>query len=275
VAGGLVPLSLGSDTNGSIRIPAGLCGIFGLKPTWGRLSRQGVFPFVESLDHAGAFARTVEDLALAYDLMQGPLAEDGACAQRPVEATVPTLERGLEGLRIGVLDGWFQTQALPPALEAVARVSKALGTSRVVSWPEVDRARTAAFIITNAEGGALHLPDLRTRAQDFEPLSRDRFIASLILLRAFPTPRGTFSWWGSSSARTGRVSSRGTQPTPLELHVLPVRPGRVAVRRLQRLVEEPQGDVELVGAGLEHVGAVADTHLDVDGGAAGGKDAVQ
>ena len=185
VAAGQVPLTLGSDTNGSIRVPASLCGVFGLKPTFGRLPRTGTYPFVASLDHLGPFARNVQDLALAYDLMQGPLAEDGACAQRPVEATVPTLERGLEGLRIGVLDGWFQTQALPPALEAVSRVSKALGISRVVSWPEVDRARTAAFIITNAEGGALHLPDLRTRAQDFEPLSRDRFLAGALLPAAW------------------------------------------------------------------------------------------
>ncbi|MEI8267342.1 MAG: AtzE family amidohydrolase [Betaproteobacteria bacterium] len=185
VAAGQVPLTLGSDTNGSIRVPSSLCGVFGLKPTFGRLPRTGTYPFVASLDHLGPFARNVRDLALAYDLMQGPLPEDAACAQRPAEPTVPTLERGSQGLRIGVLGGWFQTQALPPALEAVSRVAQALGTSRVVNWPEVDRARTAAFIITNVEGAALHLPDLRTRAQDFEPLSRDRFLAGALLPAAW------------------------------------------------------------------------------------------
>jgi amidase/aspartyl-tRNA(Asn)/glutamyl-tRNA(Gln) amidotransferase subunit A len=185
VAAGQVPLSLGSDTNGSIRVPASLCGVFGLKPTFGRLPRTGTYPFVASLDHLGPFARNVRDLATAYDGMQGPDPEDAACAQRPVEPTLLGLERGTEGLRIGVLDGWFQTQALEPARQAVARVAQALGTSRLVNWPEVDRARTAAFIITNAEGAALHLPDLRTRAQDFEPLSRDRFLAGALLPAAW------------------------------------------------------------------------------------------
>ncbi|MFZ0765497.1 MAG: amidase family protein, partial [Bradyrhizobium sp.] len=72
VGGGLVPLALGSDTNGSIRVPSSFCGIFGLKPTYGRLSRARSFPFVASLDHLGPFARSVSDLALAYDAMQGP-----------------------------------------------------------------------------------------------------------------------------------------------------------------------------------------------------------
>src|SRR5215472_3512123 len=71
VAGGLVPIALGSDTNGSIRVPASLCGIFGLKPTYGRLSRAHTFPFVASLDHVGPLARSTRDLALAYDAMQG------------------------------------------------------------------------------------------------------------------------------------------------------------------------------------------------------------
>src|SRR5579863_6362144 len=76
VAGGLVPLALGSDTNGSIRVPSSFCGIFGLKPTYGRLSRARSFPFVASFDHLGPFARHVEDLALAYDAMQGPDQDD-------------------------------------------------------------------------------------------------------------------------------------------------------------------------------------------------------
>lgn len=99
VAAGMVPIALGSDTNGSIRVPSALCGIFGLKPTFGRLSRTGSFPFVASLDHLGPFARSALDLALAYDACQGPDAQDHACAQRPVEATVGELSKGIAGLR--------------------------------------------------------------------------------------------------------------------------------------------------------------------------------
>ncbi len=85
VGGGLVPLALGSDTNGSIRVPSSFCGIFGLKPTYGRLSRARSFPFVASLDHLGPFARNVGDLALAYDAMQGPDPDDAACTARAAE----------------------------------------------------------------------------------------------------------------------------------------------------------------------------------------------
>src|SRR4030081_55974 len=85
VGGALVPIALGSDTNGSIRVPSSFCGIFGLKPTYGRLSRARSFPFVFSFDHVGPFARSVGDLALAYDAMQGPEADDAACTMRPAE----------------------------------------------------------------------------------------------------------------------------------------------------------------------------------------------
>ena len=100
VAGGLVPLALGSDTNGSIRVPSSLCGIFGLKPTFGRLPRTGSFPFVSSLDHLGPFARSVRDLALAYDAMQGPDAGDPGCAPRKPEPALGKLVSGIGGLRI-------------------------------------------------------------------------------------------------------------------------------------------------------------------------------
>jgi 1-carboxybiuret hydrolase len=185
LAAGQVPLTLGSDTNGSIRVPASLCGVFGLKPTYGRLSRAGTYPFVASLDHLGPFARNVRDLAAAYDAMQGVDADDPAQQRRPVEPTLDRLERGAEGLRIGVLGGWFRRMARPEALAAVDRMAAALGTDRVVEWPEVDRARAAAFLITNAEGAALHLNDLRRRAADFEPLSRDRFLAGALLPAAW------------------------------------------------------------------------------------------
>lgn len=188
VAAGQVPLTLGSDTNGSIRVPSSLCGTFGLKPTFGRLPRTGSFPFVANLDHLGPFARTARDLALAYDAMQGPCPLDPAQVRRAHEPTAAGLGGMREvrrGLRIGVLGGWFHDMALPEARAAVAAVASALGATTVVEWPEVARARAAAFLITNAESSALHLPDLKTRPQDFEPLSRDRFLAGALLPAAW------------------------------------------------------------------------------------------
>lgn len=189
VAAGQVPLTLGSDTNGSIRVPASLCGIYGLKPTFGRLPRTGSYPFVSSLDHLGPLARSVRDLALSYDMMQGPEAagphRDPGCAQHAVEAVTLTLDRGATGLRIGVLGGHFQTQAQPQALAALAQVARALNAHDEVELPLAQAGRAAAFLITNAEGGALHLDDLRHRAADFEPLSRDRFLAGALLPAAW------------------------------------------------------------------------------------------
>jgi 1-carboxybiuret hydrolase len=185
VAAGQVPLALGSDTNGSIRVPASLCGVFGLKPTFGRLSRAGSYPFVASLDHLGAFARSSRDLALAYDAMQGLDADDPAQVQRAPQPTVHLLGRGAQGLRIGVLGGWFDQMCLPPARVAVYRAAQALGATQEVLWPEADRARAAAFLITNAEGAALHLADLKTRADDFDPHTRDRFLAGALLPAAW------------------------------------------------------------------------------------------
>src|SRR6266849_7533313 len=98
VGGGLVPLALGSDTNGSIRVPSSFCGIFGLKPTYGRLSRARSFPFVASLDHVGPLARSTRDLALAYDAMQGPDPSDPVCTDRPPQPVAPLIDRGVEGL---------------------------------------------------------------------------------------------------------------------------------------------------------------------------------
>ncbi len=181
VAGGLVPLALGSDTNGSIRVPSSLCGIFGLKPTYGRLSRARTFPFVASLDHLGPFARSTRDLALSYDAMQGPDPEDPACAGREAEPVTPRLERGLDGLRIAVAGGYFRKGASPEALTALDRVTQALGACDTIEIPEAHRARAAAYIVTAAEGAALHLGRLRHQAREFDPAVRDRLIAGAIL----------------------------------------------------------------------------------------------
>jgi aspartyl-tRNA(Asn)/glutamyl-tRNA(Gln) amidotransferase subunit A len=181
VGGGLVPLALGSDTNGSIRVPSSFCGIFGLKPTYGRLSRAHSFPFVASFDHLGPFARTVEDLALSYDAMQGPDAEDAACSTRAVEPVTPLLAQDIGGLRIALAGGYFKANLFPQAREAVARVAKALGVTREVELPEVARARAAAYVISTVEGASLHLDRLRQRPNDFDPAVRDRLLAGAMV----------------------------------------------------------------------------------------------
>jgi AtzE family amidohydrolase len=195
VAGRLVPLALGSDTNGSIRVPSSLCGVFGLKPTYGRLSRARSFPFVTSFDHLGPFARTVADLAASYDAMQGPDPADPACAQRPAEPTLPLIERKADGLRIAVAAGYFRSGVPAEAAAAVAKVAAVLGASREIELPEAARARAAAYVITAAEGAALHLDRLRRRAGDYDPAVRDRLIAGAMIPAALVAEAQKFRRW--------------------------------------------------------------------------------
>ncbi|MGY4317996.1 AtzE family amidohydrolase [Bradyrhizobium sp. JR3.5] len=195
VGGALVPIALGSDTNGSIRVPSSFCGTFGLKPTYGRLTRARSFPFVASLDHLGPFARNVRDLALAYDVMQGPDADDPACIVRSVEPTVPLLANDVGRLRVAIAGGYFQQNLLPEAVEAVARVAKALGATQTVELPEAARARAAAFIMTTTEGAALHLDRLRKRPNDFDPPVRDRLIAGAMIPAVYVDKAQKFRRW--------------------------------------------------------------------------------
>ena len=181
VAAGIVPLALGSDTNGSIRVPASFTGIFGLKPTYGRLSRRGAFLFAPSLDHVGPFARTVADLALAYDIMQGPDGDDPVCRQHAAAPVSADLEAGIDDLKIAVAGGYYESRETPEARAAVATVAEALGVSRRITLPEPERARAAAVLITASEGADQHLENLRLRAADFDPLTRDRFLAGALM----------------------------------------------------------------------------------------------
>jgi AtzE family amidohydrolase len=194
VAGGLVPLALGSDTNGSIRAPASLCGVFGLKPTYGRLSRARTFPFAASLDHVGPLARGARDLTLAYDAMQGYDADDPVCAERGAEPVASLLERGAEGLRVAVAGGYFKCKTAE-TVYAVDRVAAALGANRDVIIPQAERARSAAYIVTASEAGSLHLERLRARAQDFDPAVRDRLIAGAMLPASLVVKAQKFRRW--------------------------------------------------------------------------------
>lgn len=179
VAGGLVPLSLGSDTNGSIRVPASFCGLFGLKPTYGRLSRAHSFPFVSSLDHLGPFARSTRDLALAYDALQGFDEADPAQTKRVNEPTFARLKHPIPGLRIAVAGDYFLGS--PEVQAHVQKVAKALEVTKTVTLPDAQAARAAAFLITMGEGAALHLDRLRERPDDFDPEVRDRLLAGTML----------------------------------------------------------------------------------------------
>jgi len=185
VAAGLVDVALGSDTNGSIRVPASLCGIYGLKPTYGRLSRAGVYPFVMSLDHAGLFARKPAMMAAAYDVVQGHDPRDPASADRSIEPAEPGLAQDLPRLRVGVLGGFFAQGAASEAHAALAHVADGLARLgadvRPALFPGAEEARSAAFCMTAMEGGSLHRADLITRPMDFDPAVRDRMLAGLLM----------------------------------------------------------------------------------------------
>jgi AtzE family amidohydrolase len=181
VASGMLPLTLGSDTNGSIRVPAAFCGVFGFKPTYGRISRAGSVPFAGSFDHVGPFTRSVRDAALAFDILHGPDPRDPVCSRRPQAPCTRELVKGTGGLRIAVAGEYFARLGMPEVFEPVKRAARALGVSRTVTIPDAEKARAAAYIITACEGANLHLPDLRTRPDEFDPAVIERLLAGALL----------------------------------------------------------------------------------------------
>ena len=181
VGAACVPLALGTDTNGSVRVPASLCGVFGLKPTFGRISRAGVTPFAPSLDHVGCLTRSARDAALAFEIMHGFDPADPVSGPRARESVVSSIDRGIAGLRVARAVGYFEEEATADALEAARAVAAALGAACGEIVPEAEIARQAAMIVTAVEGSALHLHDLRTRPADFDPMTRDRFIAGALV----------------------------------------------------------------------------------------------
>ncbi|TAG71015.1 MAG: AtzE family amidohydrolase [Oscillatoriales cyanobacterium] len=211
VAAGLVPFTLGSDTNGSIRVPAALCGVFGFKPTYGRLSRAGAFLFSSSLDCVGPFGRSLRDIGLLYDILQGTDDRDPVCTQRPPELTSPQLDIGIEGLRIAVADGYFAQGAEPEAMDAVEIVALALTnvlncgieTETTTTNPRKIGGLATVSIPESAacEGGNLHLENLRTRPQDFDPATRDRFLAGTLIPATWYVQAQRFRQWYRSQIR--------------------------------------------------------------------------
>ncbi|WP_318246364.1 amidase family protein [Salipiger thiooxidans] len=146
-------MSLGSNTDGSLRVPASLCGVFSLKSSYGRLSRAGSFSFVDSLDHLGPLARSVTDLALVYDAMQGLARTTTAAPTARSSRRVPVPSAGWRG----------------------APLCRGRGLAARSGGAEAGRA--AACLITNSESAAFHLERLHHRAEEFDPDTNDRFLA--------------------------------------------------------------------------------------------------
>jgi aspartyl-tRNA(Asn)/glutamyl-tRNA(Gln) amidotransferase subunit A len=159
----VVPLALGSDTNGSVRVPAALCGVWGLKPTFGRISRRGMFPFVHSLDHPGLFADGLDRLVAGWTALSGEVLGPDAAE-----------------LKVAVLGGHF-AQSDDPEVAAALEAAAILAPSALIDLPLAAAARSAAFLITAAEGGALHAPVLRERPDAYGALVGPRLAAGAIL----------------------------------------------------------------------------------------------
>jgi len=160
VAAGLVPMGMGSDTGGSIRIPASFCGVVGLKPTFGRISRHGIVPHSWSLDHPGPLTRTVADAALVMNVLAGYDARDPACQAQPVPDHGRALGRGVRGLRIGVIDNHFMDRNDPEVQAAIDERLRELAAQGALvsraSMPVLDYGLAAIYAIELASSGAYH-----------------------------------------------------------------------------------------------------------------------
>ena len=142
-----------------------------MKPTFARLSTDGTIPLAPSLDHMGHFARSAADLDIVYRCMI-----DSEAVREPED-----LDGFPASLRVGLLDGWFRQGATPEALAATEQIASAFTDVHLVELPEADRARSAAYCITAAEAGRIHLSNLRDRAGDFDHACRDRLTAGALL----------------------------------------------------------------------------------------------
>jgi len=188
VAAGAVAAALGSDTGGSIRLPAAACGLVGLKPTAGLIGRSGVFPLAGSLDTVGPLCRTVRDAALMTQVMAGRDPEDPQSVRRPPVDLMAGIEDGLKGLRIGIAERYFfapLSDDLGRQMEDAGRLIEAEGaTVSKVDLPGIEHANRLNVIVINVEAAAQHRDWLRTRAPDYGPETLGRMAAGLFVTGA-------------------------------------------------------------------------------------------
>ena len=185
VAAGFVPGAVGTDTGGSIRGPAAVCGIAGLKPTYGRVSRRGVFPNTFTMDHCGPLTRSAEDIALFLQVIAGFDPEDPGSEDTPVPDYSTALTGRIEGLRLGLIDHWCAQGAhpdLPPAMSAAVEALRGLGAIvepvRLSSLRDYTDCKTTISI---AELYSIHEKDLKTRPQDFGRILRNRVLPGALI----------------------------------------------------------------------------------------------
>jgi len=187
VAVGLFPMALGSDTGGSVRNPASACGIVGLKPSYGLVSRRGVFPLSFSLDHVGPLTRTVSDNALMLDAIAGHDPLDPGSAAVPPGHYTAGLERGVRGLRIGFIRHFHETDLpadpeVAAGLENVAATLQKLGADiRDIRLPTLGEFGAVNRVILQSEAWAIHAPWLRERPGDYGQLARRRLLGGAFI----------------------------------------------------------------------------------------------
>lgn len=182
IAAGYTRLALGSCTGGSIRIPAAWCGVVGLKPTYGRISRHGVFPLAWTLDHCGPLARSVEDASIGLQVLAGHDPRDPGSADVPVDDYCSTLDVGVRGLRVGVPRSHFQHLAQTSAqfLQAFEQVTQWLSQAQAdmvdVNLPDDTQCVAVGRVILAAESFAVHAKDLRCRPLDYGEITLSRLV---------------------------------------------------------------------------------------------------
>ena len=185
VASGEAPIALGTDTGGSVRVPAALCGVTGFKPTYGLISRYGVTPLSWSMDHVGPLARTVEDAALALNVLAGHDPRDQASIDAPIQDYTRDLERGVKGLRIGVPREFvwdMVDREVRRAFDDAMKALESLGaTVEDVSIPDLELINPAGSIVQTSEAATIHRPRLLSSGDRYDPVIRRRFESGLFV----------------------------------------------------------------------------------------------
>lgn len=185
VSAGLCAGALGSDTGGSIRIPSSLCGVVGLKPTYGRVSKHGVLPLSWSMDHVGPIARHVKDAALMMNVMAGYDPRDPASSTEPALDFTYGLDEGVKGLRMGIIKNYFFDVIDREVKEAVlhaCKVLEGLGADvEEVNLPELEHSRSISSTIVGAEAAAYHESNFKARPQDYGDDVRARLEVAYLL----------------------------------------------------------------------------------------------